>query len=139
MGCPSSRTNSHRTRSICWCVSFVTNSKESEQQTVNSRNDFFAVCCLLYAVCFQAPVAQLDRASDFGSEGRRFEPCRVHQSHQQLTVTDWTTQECFCVPIECQNKKPGTRYWCSLNELRTRTQLQNRGAVATGSSCATIN
>jgi hypothetical protein len=25
-----------------------------------------------------ALVAQLDRASDFGSEGRRFEPCRVH-------------------------------------------------------------
>jgi hypothetical protein len=27
----------------------------------------------------KAPVAQLDRASDFGSEGRRFEPCWVHQ------------------------------------------------------------
>src|ERR1044071_5569567 len=26
----------------------------------------------------RAPVAQLDRASDFGSEGRRFEPCWVH-------------------------------------------------------------
>ena len=26
-----------------------------------------------------ALVAQLDRASDFESEGRRFEPCRVHQ------------------------------------------------------------
>src|SRR6266545_761089 len=38
-------------------------------------------CCLLFTVCCLlalAPVAQLDRASDFGSEGRRFEPCRVH-------------------------------------------------------------
>ena len=29
----------------------------------------------------RAPVAQLDRASDFGSEGRRFEPCWVHHPH----------------------------------------------------------
>ncbi len=33
----------------------------------------------------RALVAQLDRASDFESEGRRFEPCRVHQPTQQLT------------------------------------------------------
>jgi hypothetical protein len=32
----------------------------------------------------EAPVAQLDRASDFESEGRRFEPCRVHQYTQHL-------------------------------------------------------
>jgi hypothetical protein len=30
----------------------------------------------------RAPVAQLDRASDFESEGRRFEPYRVYQSSQ---------------------------------------------------------
>src|SRR5258705_11131695 len=29
-------------------------------------------------------------------------------------------------------------YWWSLNELRTTTQLQNRGAVATGSSRPTM-
>ena len=26
----------------------------------------------------RAPVAQMNRASDSGSEGRRFEPCRAH-------------------------------------------------------------
>ena len=31
-----------------------------------------------------APVAQLDRASDFGSEGRRFEPCWVHTTKRQF-------------------------------------------------------
>ena len=30
----------------------------------------------------RAPVAQLDRASDFESEGRRFDPCRAHQQSQ---------------------------------------------------------
>ena len=34
----------------------------------------------IYYSRVSAPVAQLDRASDFGSEGRRFEPCRVHQN-----------------------------------------------------------
>jgi hypothetical protein len=29
-----------------------------------------------------APVAQLDRAFDFESKGRRFEPCRVHHLDQ---------------------------------------------------------
>ena len=28
---------------------------------------------------FRAPVAQLDRVSDFESEGRKFESCRVYQ------------------------------------------------------------
>jgi hypothetical protein len=28
---------------------------------------------------YAAPVAQLDRASDFESAGRRFEPCRARQ------------------------------------------------------------
>ena len=32
----------------------------------------------------RALVAQLDRASDFESEGRRFEPCRVHQKSQSF-------------------------------------------------------
>src|SRR5439155_6882357 len=30
----------------------------------------------------RAPIAQLDRASDFESEGRRFESCWVHQFYQ---------------------------------------------------------
>jgi hypothetical protein len=30
----------------------------------------------------QARVAQLDRAFDFESKGRRFEPCRAHQQLQ---------------------------------------------------------
>ena len=32
-----------------------------------------------------APVAQLDRASDFGSEGSGFESLRAHYSQQSLT------------------------------------------------------
>ncbi len=34
---------------------------------------------IIYHLPVHAPVAQLDRAFDFESKGRRFEPCRVHQ------------------------------------------------------------
>ncbi len=34
----------------------------------------------------QAPVAQLDRASDFESAGRRFEPCRAHHINQRVNA-----------------------------------------------------
>ena len=33
-----------------------------------------------------APVVQLDRISDFGSEGCRFESCRVHQPLRNLNL-----------------------------------------------------
>ena len=33
------------------------------------------------------PVAQLNRASDYGSEGYRFESCRDHKSHLNTEMT----------------------------------------------------
>jgi hypothetical protein len=41
-----------------------------------------------------APVAQLDRVCDFGSQGCRFEPCRVHASHPSDQATPIFAQEC---------------------------------------------
>src|SRR6185369_11156931 len=41
-------------------------------------------CASLWHHLSRAPVAQLDRASDFGSEGRRFEPCWVHHLPVQM-------------------------------------------------------
>ena len=46
------------------------------------------------------PVAQLNRASDYGSEGYRFESCRDHKSHLNTEMT-------FFVCI--QNLKPNHR------------------------------
>ena len=43
--------------------------------------------------CMQAPVAQLDRASDYGSEGLGFESLRVH--FYIYKVTYW-----IIVPVE---------------------------------------
>ena len=42
-----------------------------------------------------APVAQLDRASDFESAGYRFEPCQVHEK------TGGHTASGFCLPTWC--------------------------------------
>ena len=72
-----------------------------------------------------APVAQLDRASDFGSEGRRFEPCRVHQ-YQQVNALDEVVIKGFCVPIVCQrlkrlNRSRLVRSKGSLGRLRMST------------------
>jgi hypothetical protein len=39
----------------------------------------------LVALASHAPVAQLDRASDFESEGRRFDSCRARSSKVELT------------------------------------------------------
>ena len=42
-----------------------------------------------------APVAQLDRASDFESAGRRFESCRVYRLHyEQSPCLDSIAQRC---------------------------------------------
>src|SRR5882762_3259069 len=43
-----------------------------------------------FAESSAASVAQLDRASDFGSEGCRFKSCRTRHSktHQDLTICD---------------------------------------------------
>lgn len=38
------------------------------------------------ALLLSAPVAQLDRASDCGSEGRTFKSCRAHHKKQQLRL-----------------------------------------------------
>jgi hypothetical protein len=52
------------------------------QANLGLRN-FFGVCKVLILQC--APVAQLDRAFDYESKGRKFESCRAHHSNQQFT------------------------------------------------------
>src|SRR5438876_980846 len=48
--------------------------------------------CMLNA---RAPVAQLDRASDFESEGRRFDSCRAyHQIKVFQSATPWSRRNC---------------------------------------------
>lgn len=39
---------------------------------------------MLYRLSCLAPVAQLDRATDFESVGRTFEPCRAQNSNKVL-------------------------------------------------------
>jgi hypothetical protein len=50
------------------------NAKDPRPKT----QDHLSIHDLRITIPRHALVAQLDRASDFESEGRRFEPCRVH-------------------------------------------------------------
>src|SRR6185312_4159203 len=51
------------------------------------------------ALLWDAPVAQLDRASDFGSEGRRFEPCWVHHFlYCRLPACSFLRKNCQITP-----------------------------------------
>jgi hypothetical protein len=52
--------------------------------------------CLGYHA--QAPVAQLDRASDFGSEGWGFESLRARQIYPAERHTDHQWRESFFTP-----------------------------------------
>ena len=45
-----------------------------------------SVCCSLEVESNHAPVAQLDRASAFEAEGRRFEPCRARHASSRVPV-----------------------------------------------------
>jgi hypothetical protein len=54
---------------------FESHRSPHQSASVADRNVVSAVCLDL----FLAPVAQLDRAPDFESVGRRFEPCRACQ------------------------------------------------------------
>ena len=55
---------------------------------------FFIYLNINYLINFSsnAPVAQLDRASDYGSEGCRFESCRVYKLFGEFYATEasWT-------------------------------------------------
>src|SRR5678816_2944147 len=59
-------------------------------QSLQSDNEMIASACRKrhHSICFAgllAPIAQLDRASDFGSEGLRFESSWVRSDNQPLT------------------------------------------------------
>ena len=51
-----------------------------------------SACCSLEVESSDAPVAQLDRASAFEAEGRRFEPCRAHQFAERELATPTRAQ-----------------------------------------------
>ena len=52
-----------------------------------------------YTTQVKAPVAQLDRASDYGSEGREFESSRAR--FQNLFVLSYKMRRGFCLVEKC--------------------------------------
>ena len=50
---------------------------------------------LIFLRTVTAPVAQLDRASDFESVGRRFDSCRAHHKNSTLR-NSWFVVACSC-------------------------------------------
>ena len=64
----------------------------------------------------EAPVAQLDRVSDYESEGREFEPLRAHQVFNRLDraakiiSTTGTTQNQTDIPPHVRNKQSSVNH-----------------------------
>jgi hypothetical protein len=52
----------------------------------------------LHIIGGRALVAQLDRASDYGSEGYRFESCRVRHSARGTYARHSSRRKCHCIP-----------------------------------------
>ncbi len=94
-----------------------------------------------------APVAQLDRASDYGSEGQGFESSRAHQtkhdghgaSHEALfavgVVGSWLVA--IRSIVECPGQSPSvvsrSRFWaCTDGGSRSRMVKLDGGAVVRG-------
>ncbi len=71
--------------------------QEPKPEIPRERPQLFTIYTATFTIsAFDAPVAQLDRVSDFESEGRKFESCRVHQT---------TIDPCLChlrreVPVQ---------------------------------------
>ena len=74
---------------------------------------------LVFVTCRQtsqnnAPVAQLDRASVCGTEGRTFESCRVRQSYQRITALLRLVKLYNCVTFMQKSSVP---LWLCQSEL----------------------
>jgi hypothetical protein len=72
-----------------------------------------------------APVAQLDRAFDYESKGRKFESCRAHHKNQQLTANPQSNPK-LRIP---RGTRFGTRFFqvLSSSSLDHSQQLFRRG------------
>ncbi len=60
-----------------------------------------------------APVAQLDRASDFGSEGSGFESLRAHLKYKNLYIL--TPTDRLPLPYAKSTSNPICNLWTAVN------------------------
>src|SRR5258705_5810348 len=75
-------------------------------------------------ISVRAPVAQLDRAPDFESVGRRFESCRARQHNAKFKMQD---ANATCVRGCCEPTSGLHFEFCILNYLKPLRALSSAG------------